>query len=232
MKKIFIIFFSSLIMFSCGDKNGEVKKESIKNDLQTEKKSITYEEIFKEVGANLITKEYDEAHDRTEIITDDFNNEKKMFPISEEKMDKIKIEIFETNIKNEDIAVKNLYNVRGNISFSCVSKDGYFDFNKIIVLTDNNRYEINGDILSQNLEHEGKYTIQTSKFSIDQEKYEMLIDMAQSKKIRIRFTKNDNNKDFELSKEERDRIKDMYIMFNGSLQLRDVFNTYIDYHDK
>ena len=56
--------------------------------------------------------------------------------------------------------------------------------------------------------------------------------MAQSKKIRIRFTKNDNNKDFELSKEERDRIKDMYIMFNGSLQLRDVFNTYIDYHNK
>ena len=32
MKKILVILFSSLIMFSCGDKNGEVKKESIKKD--------------------------------------------------------------------------------------------------------------------------------------------------------------------------------------------------------
>ena len=48
MKKILVILFSSLIMFSCGDKNGEVKKESIKKDAIKEDKLVTIEEVFKE----------------------------------------------------------------------------------------------------------------------------------------------------------------------------------------
>ena len=148
MKKILIIFFSSLIMLSCGNKNGELKKESIKKETVKEDKLVSIEEVFKENPEakehlnSLMSKEYDEAHDRTEIISDDFNNEQKMFPISEKKTDKVKIEIFESKLKKEDTAIPNVYYVRGNISFSCVSNDGYFSFNKIIILTDNNRYEI------------------------------------------------------------------------------------------
>lgn len=238
MKKILVILFSSLIMFSCGDKNGEVKKESIKKDAIKEDKLVTIEEVFKENSKakehlnSLMSKEYDEAHDRTEIISDDFNNEQKIFPISEKKTDKVKIEIFESKIKKEDVAKLNVYYVRGNISFSCVSNDGYFSFNKIIILTDNNRYEINEDVLSQDLEHEGKYTIQTSKFVIDQEKYDMIADMAYSEKVRIRFSKNDNNKDFELTKEEKERIRDMYIMFDGAILFRETINYYIEEYYK
>lgn len=237
MKKILIIFFSSLIMFSCGD-NGELKKESIKKEVIKEDKLVTIEEVFKENEKakehlnSLMSKEYDEAHDRTEIISDDFNNEQKMFPISEKKTDKVKIEIFESKLKKEDTAIRDVYYVRGNISFSCISNDGYFSFNKIIILTDNNRYEINGDILSQELEHEGKYTIQTSKFIIDQEKYDMITDMAYSKKVRIRFSKNYNNKDFELTSEEKERIKDMYLMFDGAILFRETINHYIDEYYK
>ena len=61
----------------------------------------------------------------------------------------------------------------------------------------------------------------------------MIADMAYSEKVRIRFSKNDNNKDFELTKEEKERIRDMYIMFDGAILFRETINYYIEeYHKK
>ena len=227
-----------LFFIACVEKEGEVKKESIEkietiSDKNTEK-NITYKEIAENEDVRnflgqYVTKEYDNIHDnRIDVIKDEFNNEMKFISLFEKKTDKIKLEIFESIITGDMIAKTNLYDTRGNISFICISKDGYFRFDKIILLTDKNRYIISGSVLSQDLDYENGKTIQTVKYVIDQEKYEMLEDMANSQRIRIRFTKNDNNKDFELSKEERQKIRDLYVIFNACIAMRDIFNEYLE----
>lgn len=226
MKKILLLIFSCFLIFGCFDQNGDVKKESLeKENIKIQKNNITMAEykikrdngsldaIVNEVLTNRgITKEYlknliDENDKKIDIIKDDFNKENKITPINEKKSDKIKIELYETILDDE--ALISDYSLRGNITFTCVN-NRYFSFDKIIVLTDKNRYEIKGDFFSQDSDFENGKSYQNVKYIIDLDKLDLIMDMANSENIKIRFTKNDNNLDFKLKQDEIERIRTMY----------------------
>ena len=226
MKKFLLLIFSCFLIFGCFEQNGDVKKESLeKENIKIQKNNITMAEykikrdngsldaIVNEVLTNRgITKEYlknliDENDKKIDIIKDDFNKENKITPINEKKSDKIKIELYETILDDE--ALISDYSLRGNITFTCVN-NRYFSFDKIIVLTDKNRYEIKGDFFSQDSDFENSKSYQNVKYIIDLDKLDLIMDMANSENIKIRFTKNDNNLDFKLKQDEIERIRTMY----------------------
>lgn len=227
MKKFLLLIFSCFLIFGCFEQNGDVKKESLKKESSKEnKKRIKFSEFknpsednkdkMKEIWLQTL-KEYnldkdsfkkliDDNDEKINIIADDFNKENKITPIGEKKTDKIKVELYESQLNDDDFVDE--YYIRGNITFSCVS-NRYFSFDRIIVLTDKNRYEIKGDVFSQDSDFEKGKSYQNVKYVIDNDKQEMIFDIAHSKNVRIRFTKNDNNLDFVLSNEELERIKIM-----------------------
>ena len=179
--------------------------KALKND---EKIKKVIEEVLNKYGFDKETfeKAIDDNDEKIDIKKDDFNKENKITPIGEKKSDKIKIELYEYQLNDDDFVSD--YTIRGNITFSCVN-NRYFSFDRIIVLTDKNRYEIKGDIFSQDSNFENGKSYQNVKYTIDSEKLNLIFDMAQSENVRIRFTKNDNNLDFSLGKEEIERIKIM-----------------------
>ena len=238
MKKIFLIVLSCFLVFSCYEKNGEVKKESLEKEVTQEKKfkfadlsSEKYEneakKIFEEVLKNdnmtgeSFNKLIDEINKNVSVEVDDFNKEFKIIPNNEKITDKIKIEIYRYNYTDDDYI--NDYYVRGNITFTCINDD-YFSFDKIIILTDRNRYEITGNVFAQNQERINGKSFHTVKYEIDSEKLGMIYDMAFSDKVKIRFTKNDNNLDFELSTEEKARVRTMADLFYTSYELMIILN--------
>lgn len=225
MKKFLLLIFSCFLIFGCFDQNGDVKKESLKKENNekdkgkiklSEYKTIRNDEKIKKITENVLNdygfdresfkKAIDDNDEKINIVADDFNKENKITPIGEKKSDKIKIELYEYKFNDDDFVDE--YYIRGNITFSCVS-NRYFSFDRIIVLTDKNRYEIKGDVFSQDLDFEKGKSYQNVKYVIDNDKQEMIFDIAHSKNVRIRFTKNDNNLDFVLSNEELERIKTM-----------------------
>ena len=179
--------------------------KALKND---EKIKKVIEEVLNKYGFDKETfeKAIDDNDEKIDIKKDDFNKENKITPIGEKKSDKIQIELYEYQLNDDDFVSD--YTIRGNITFSCVN-NRYFSFDRIIVLTDKNRYEIKGDIFSQDSNFENGKSYQNVKYTIDSEKLNLIFDMAQSENVRIRFTKNDNNLDFSLGKEEIERIKIM-----------------------
>ena len=179
--------------------------KALKND---EKIKKVIEEVLNKYGFDKETfeKAIDDNDEKIDIKKDDFNKENKITPIGEKKSDKIKIELYEYQLNDDDFVSD--YTIRGNITFSCVN-NRYFSFDRIIVLTDKNRYDIKGDIFSQDSNFENGKSYQNVKYTIDSEKLNLIFDMAQSENVRIRFTKNDNNLDFVLSNEELERIKTM-----------------------
>lgn len=240
MKKIFLIVLSCLLMFSCYGKNGDVKKESLeKTDTNIDSKKITFaeyteiskEEKFQKIIENTIneygltkeifTKTIDDVYEKINSETDDFNGERKITPIGEKRTDKIKIEAYEYDLKNNSYLDE--FYIRGNITFSCVNNQ-YFSFDRIIVLTDENRYEIKGDVFSQDSNFENGKSYQNVKYVIDGDKQGMIMDIANSKNVKIRFTKNDNNLDFTLSDEEISKIRVMSDYIMCSLIMKDIFN--------
>ncbi len=225
MKKFLLLIFSCFLIFGCFDQNGDVKKESLKKENNekdkgkiklSEYKTIRNDEKIKKITENVLNdygfdresfkKAIDDNDEKINIVADDFNKENKITPIGEKKSDKIKIELYEYKFNDDDFVDE--YYIRGNITFSCVS-NRYFSFDRIIVLTDKNRYEIKGDVFSQDSDFEKGKSYQNVKYVIDNDKQEMIFDIAHSKNVRIRFTKNDNNLDFVLSNEELERIKTM-----------------------
>lgn len=225
MKKILFLFFSCFLIFGCSEKNGDVKKESLKKETTEENKEKLKLSEFKAIKNNEKTKKIinsvlndyglDEESfnkliysndEKIDIVADEFNKENKITPIGEKKSDKIKIELYEYKFNDEDFVDE--YYIRGNITFSCIS-NRYFSFDRIIVLTDKNRYEIKGNVFSQDSNFEKGKNYQNVKYVIDNDKQEMIFDIAHSKNVKIRFTKNDNNLDFVLSSEELERIKAM-----------------------
>lgn len=225
MKKFLLLIFSCFLIFGCFEQNGDVKKESLKKEINekdkgkiklSEYKAIRNDEKIKKIIENVLNdygfdresfkKAIDDNDEKINIVKDDFNKENKITPIGEKKTDKIKVELYERQLNDDDFISD--YTARGNIIFSCVS-NRYFSFDRIIVLTDKNRYEIKGDIFSQDSDFENGKSYQNVKYIINTDKLNLIFDIAQSKNVRIRFTKNDNNLDFSLSKEEIERIKVM-----------------------
>lgn len=225
MKKILLLFFSCFLIFGCFEQNGDVKKESLKKEVNSKNKeklklskfkTIKNEEKTKKVIDSVLNdygldkesfnKLIDNNDEKIDIVADEFNKENKITPIGEKKSDKIKIELYEYKFNDDDFVDE--YYIRGNITFSCIS-NRYFSFDRIIVLTDKNRYEIKGDVFSQDSNFENGKSYQNVKYVIDNDKQEMIFDIAHSKNVKIRFTKNDNNLDFVLSSEELERIKTM-----------------------
>lgn len=240
MKKVFLIFLSCFLIFGCYEKNGDVKKESLeKTNTNIDSKKITvaeYKEIKKEekfqkiientmneygLTKEIFTKTIDDVDEKINSETDDFNRERKITPIGEKKTDKIKIEAYEYDLK--DNSYLDDFYIRGNITFSCVNNQ-YFSFDRIIVLTDENRYEIKGDVFSRDSNFENGKSYQNVKYVIDGDKQLMISDIANSKNVKIRFTKNDNNLDFTLSDEEIARIAVMNDYFICALITKDIFN--------
>lgn len=225
MKKVLLLIFSCFLIFGCSEKNGDIKKESLKKETTEENKgklklsefkAIKNNEKIKKI-INSVLNDYgldeesfnkliDSNDEKIDIVADEFNKENKITPIGEKKSDKIKIELYEYKFNDEDFVDE--YYIRGNITFSCVNNQ-YFSFDRIIVLTDKNRYEIKGDVFSQDSNFENGKSYQNVKYVIDNDKQEMIFDIAHSKNVKIRFTKNDNNLDFVLSSEELERIKTM-----------------------
>nr|DAQ40900.1 MAG TPA: lipoprotein [Caudoviricetes sp.] len=237
MKKIFFIFLSCFLIFGCHENNGDVKKESLEKEVTQEKRikfsdisSDKYKDKGKEIFEEVLKKDnitpeifnnmIDEIVQKVSVETDEFNKEIKIIPNDEEITDKIKIEIYRYNYTDDDYI--NDYYVRGNITFTCINDD-YFSFDKIIILTDRNRYEITGNVFAQNQERINGKSFHTIKYEIDADKLGMIYDMAFSDTIKIRFTKNDNNLDFEISDGEKSRIKTMADLFYTSYELKLFF---------
>ena len=233
MKKVFLIFLSCFLILGCVEKNGDVKKESLeKTNTNIDRKKITvaeYKEIKKEekfqkiienimneygLTKEIFTKTIDDVDEKINSETDDFNRERKITPIGEKKTDKIKIEAYEYDLK--DNSYLDEFYIRGNIIFSCVNNQ-YFSFDRIIVLTE-------GDVFSQDSNFENGKSYQNVKYVIDGDKQLMISDIANSENVKIRFTKNDNNLDFTLSDEEIARIAVMNDYLICGLILKDIFN--------
>lgn len=222
MKKILLSLFIGITLISCNDKNGEVKKENLKNEVvDTKTKVITLRELktdteFKKILDEEILKAFqdrkvfdrvvDDIDSKINTKYDEFNKEYKYTLITEKKTDKIKVELFEKFPTDDDIINENSFYIRGNVTFNCVS-NRYFSFDKILILTDKNKYEINANVFSQELKTENGKAFQSVKFAIDEEKHKLLLDIAYSDKAKIRFTKNDENRDFDITKEERERLR-------------------------
>ena len=239
MKKILLLIFSCFLIFGCFEQNGDVKKESLKkesskenkkrikfSDFNDEKNKEKANKIFNEALAecNISLEEFnklvDDTNKKLKFESDDFNKELKIIPIDEKLTDKIKIEAYQYNFDNNDFVVD--YYTRGNITFTCVNED-YFSFDKIIILTDKNRYEITGDIFSQDMDRTDGKSFQSVKYKIDVDKLGIIYDMALSDNVRIRFTKKDNNLDFTLTKAEIENIHTMADYFYYSYVYEKIF---------
>ena len=232
MKKILLLIFSCFLIFGCFEKNGDVKKESLKkensqknnkrikfsdfnNEKSKEKANKIFNEVLIECNINLedfknFVKNTDE---KLKFESDDFNKEFKVISINEKITDKVKIEAYQYNFNDDDFVVD--YYIRGNITFTCIN-DNYFSFDRIIVLTDKNRYEITGNVFYQDSDFENGKSYQSVKYEIDSDKLSMIYDMANSDNVKIRFTKKDNNLDFTLTNEEINNIKIMANYFSYS----------------
>ena len=240
MKKFLLLFFSCFLIFGCFEQNGDIKKETLEKtksnnndkkitvmEFQAKIKEEKYEQIFKNtvqefgLSKEVFIKTINEVDEKVNVETDNFNNEKKITALNEKITDKIKIEAYEFNLK-DDSFLDDFY-IRGNITFSCINNQ-YFSFDKIIILTDKNRYEIKGDVFSQDSKFEKGKSYQNVKYQIDREKQLMIIDIANSKNVKIRFTKNDNNLDFTLSDEEIERIAIMNDYLMCGFIMKEIFN--------
>lgn len=227
MKRILIFTICFLLFISC-KKDGEVKKvEKVKVE---EAKKISFEELknneeFKNIFTNILGEDYKEKlkkrnkqieDNEFNVTYDEFNDEMKITDSKEKETDIVKIELYEKELK-DDTNVNDYY-IRGNITFNCVGNN-YFRYRDIIVLTDNNKYIINDNYFNRDSERIDRKIHQWTKYKIDREKYEMLLDMSNSKNIKIRFTENDVNKDFELSEREKKIIEDMILHLEFNLAL-------------
>lgn len=239
MKKFLLLIFSCFFIFGCFEQNGDVKKESLKkessngvnkkikfSDFNNEENKEKANKIFNEALAerNISLEEFNKlvetTNDKLKFENDDFNKEFKAVPVNEKITDKIKIEAYQYKFDDDDFVVD--FYTRGNITFTCIN-DSYFSFDKIIVLTDKNRYEITGNVFSQDSNFENGKSYQSVKYVIDSDKLSMIYDMALSDNVRIRFTKKDNNLDFTLTSEEIDNIKTMADYFYYSFVYTKIF---------
>ena len=239
MKKFLLLIFSCFLIFGCFEQNGDIKKESLKkesvngvnkkikvSDFKDEKNKEKANKIFNEalIERNISLEDFKElvksTDEKLKFESDDFNKELKAVPVDEKITDKIKIEAYQYNFNDDDFVVD--YYARGNITFTCIN-DSYFSFDKIIVLTDKNRYEITGNVFSQDSNFENGKSYQSVKYVIDSDKLSMIYDMALSDNVRIRFTKKDNNLDFTLTSEEINNIKTMADYFYYSFVYTKIF---------
>lgn len=216
MKKIISVLTICFLFVSCFENREKINKESVEKNV---KNQYTFTQLIKnkkfikllgyacdDYGIEL--KNWVDEFYTEDLITfyDDFNKEEKKIVAGESELDKIKVELFIKFPKTENELIdETLGKLRGNIVFNCITED-YFYYTDIVILTDKNRYSFKRNITSSNITHEGKKTVLSSKHIIDTNLTDVIFDIAKSNNVRIRFTKDDNNKDFILTEEEITKI--------------------------
>ena len=244
MKKILLLFFGCFLLFSCSEEKTNQIDSTVEKQYGTQK----YTEIkLKEVGETLKSfqgvKEYESLQinknrfDKIEEIYDEFENKAVYKHINESVLDKIKFSFSTKFVENNpDIMVKpeDFDVLDMSVIFSCPDKD-YFSFNKIILLIDGEKMEFKTEPGQRDLEHtkDYSYTILNAPYNLNYKMYGLLGYLAKAKVIKIRF-ENDRgkHKDFEISEEEHEKIKDMYEWYNYFQILQIITTTLINEKNK
>lgn len=244
MKKKLLLIFSCFLLFSCNE-----EKESQVNSIQKTTYGIQkYNEISLEEVANTFKsfqgdKEYENLQvdksrtDRVGEIYDEFENKFIYKHINESKLDKIKFSfstIFFENTSNTMVKPEDFDILDMTVVFSCPDKD-YFLFNKITLLIDNEKMYFKTEPGQRDLDHtkDYGYTILNAPYKLNPDMYGLLGYLANANTIKIRF-ENDKEKhrDFEISKEEHEKIKDMYEWYNYLVLLKGLTEILINEKNK
>ncbi|WP_338967439.1 hypothetical protein KST88_02540 [Fusobacterium nucleatum] len=223
MKKILLLIFSCVLLFSCNKENeiDNIQKKNYNTQKYTEIKLSELTKKIEEIKSDKnykTTKEIyiDKARtERVEETYDEFEDKAVYKHINESMLDKIKFSFSTKFIENNpDIMIKpEDFNILSmTVIFSCPAKD-YFLFNKILLLVDGEKFEFKTEPGQRNLEHTKDYvhTILNAPYNLNSDMYGLLSYLAKANTIKIRF-ENDRgqHKDFEISKKEHEKIKDMY----------------------
>lgn len=193
-------------------KNDELKKiveKNFNNDMEFYEKCINYENNF-------------------DVVLDEFNLQHKMTHSKANKNDKIQLILYSATVQDgesDKILAKDI-DIRGDVVFNLRSHK-HLAYNKIIILTDNNRYSIDTPPFSRESDWNKEY-IQTCKIPFNDDIFMMLADIAHSKKVRIRFSENDKHMDFSLSEREINNIKELVLYYTAGATTIVSIHEYLD----
>lgn len=217
MKKILILIFCCMMLFSCS------KEKEINNKKYTE---ITLQELmtdFKNIQNNTKYPNLKIDKSRTDRVLDtydEFENKVIYTHLNEKPTDKIKFSYSVREIKNDPntLIKPSDFNILDmTVTFSCPIKN-YDLFNKVMLIVDGEHSEFKTEPGQRDVEQvkSNGLIILNAPFKLNSDMYGLLLYLSNAKEIKIRFT-NDKGKhqDFIISNEEKEKIKDMYEWYHS-----------------